>query len=55
MAASATWALEASRLSRSPAARERARKARQLVVDGIEPIDARNKTRGTAATTLTFR
>jgi len=36
-------------------ARERARKMRQLVADGIDPIDQRNKTRGNAATALTFR
>jgi integrase len=36
-------------------ARERARKMRQFVADGIDPIDQRNKTRGTAATALTFR
>jgi integrase len=36
-------------------ARERARKMRQLVVDGIDPIAERNKTRGTSATMLTFR
>jgi len=36
-------------------ARERARKMRQLVADGIDPIDQRNKSRGVAATALTFR
>lgn len=36
-------------------ARERARKMRQLVADGTDPIDQRNRTRGTAATMLTFR
>ena len=36
-------------------ARERARKMRQLVAEGIDPIDQRNKTRGAAATVLTFR
>jgi len=35
-------------------ARERARKMRQLVADGIDPIDQR-KTRGAAVTALTFR
>ncbi len=36
-------------------ARERARKMRQLVADGIDPIDQRNATRGAAATALSFR
>jgi integrase len=36
-------------------ARERARKMRQLVADGIDPIDQRSKTRGATATVLTFR
>jgi integrase len=36
-------------------ARERARKMRQLVADGIDPIDQRNKTRGAAVTALSFR
>jgi integrase len=36
-------------------ARDRARKMRQLVADGIDPIDDRNKTRSAAATALTFR
>jgi integrase len=36
-------------------ARERARKMRQLVADGIDPIDQRNRTRGTVATAMVFR
>jgi integrase len=36
-------------------ARERARKMRQLVADGVDPINERNKTRGASATVLTFR
>src|SRR3954467_6278583 len=36
-------------------ARGRARKMRQLVADGIDPIDQRNKSRGAAATALSFR
>jgi len=36
-------------------ARDRARKMRQLVADGIDPIDQRNATRGARATALTFR
>jgi integrase len=36
-------------------ARERARKARQLVADGIDPIDERRAKRGAVARSLTFR
>ena len=36
-------------------ARERARKMRQLVADGIDPIDERNARRVSATTALTFR
>jgi integrase len=36
-------------------ARERARRARQLVADGIDPIEARNRTRGASVKALTFR
>lgn len=35
--------------------RERARKARQLVADGIDPIDRRATTRKPAVKSLTFR
>lgn len=55
MSASGRWGSAA--LTRSPPgeARERARNARHLVADGIEPIDRRATTRKPAVKSLTFR